>query len=313
MAGLMVPTTKQPTSSSLAGSTQAEWSASIPYTTGDEVKVSFESDGVTPRFPVYEYRAVGDSTGHYPPAANVSYWVKLGAQNAHAMFDLLTDQKTIGPAATTITITLPQSTRLSRLALLGLANVANIRIMVTAGATTLYDRTIETIERSGVTGYWSWLFGTDEYSYRRSVVADLPGGVDTQVTTTVTPIGSASAEIGWLLLGQNFDLGPADWDAEANPKDYSRFETDQFGITSFVPRRVVDDLRGTIWIDTKDYNRIYSLLRNNMNKLVFFDLNNTTDSDQAFDPIRAFGKLESVSGGLAYGKTPLNIKISGLS
>jgi len=73
--------------SSVAGSTYAEWSSSTTYATGDTVKVTLASDGVTERTPHEEYESLADSnTGNYPPD-NPDKWQLLGATNRWKMFD----------------------------------------------------------------------------------------------------------------------------------------------------------------------------------------------------------------------------------
>ena len=74
-------------SSDVAASSLDEYASGTTYSTNDEKKVSFESDGMTPRYPVEEYTSLADSnTGNYPPN-NPAKWSLTGASNRWAMFD----------------------------------------------------------------------------------------------------------------------------------------------------------------------------------------------------------------------------------
>jgi hypothetical protein len=74
-------------SSTIPESTLSEYSSSTTYALDDQVKVSFESDGTTPRYPVEEYTSlVASNVGNYPPD-NPTKWQLDGASNRWKMFD----------------------------------------------------------------------------------------------------------------------------------------------------------------------------------------------------------------------------------
>jgi hypothetical protein len=78
----------------VAGSTYAEYASGTTYAKDDYVKVSFESDGTTPRQPVEEFQSVADSnTGNYP-VNDVVNWLPLGSSNRWKMFDDYTNTLT---------------------------------------------------------------------------------------------------------------------------------------------------------------------------------------------------------------------------
>jgi len=77
-------------SSTIPESILAEYSSSTTYAAGARVKVSFASDGVTPRFPVEEYTSLAaNNVGNYPPNSPTQ-WRLDGASNRWAMFDAYT-------------------------------------------------------------------------------------------------------------------------------------------------------------------------------------------------------------------------------
>ena len=73
-------------STDVTASSYNEWLVGTAYTVGNNVKVSFESDGTTPRYPIEEYTALGSTTGDYPPDSPTD-WSLIGAANNWAMFD----------------------------------------------------------------------------------------------------------------------------------------------------------------------------------------------------------------------------------
>ena len=81
-------------SSNVTASSEPEYDSGTPYVTDDTVKVSFESDGTTPRTPVEEYIAIAGSTGSYPPD-NPTDWTLTGASNRWKMFDGSTTSQTV--------------------------------------------------------------------------------------------------------------------------------------------------------------------------------------------------------------------------
>ncbi len=81
-------------SSTVAASSLSEYDSGTTYSTGDQVKVSYESDGSTPHRPIEEYESAVDSnTGNYPPD-NPSQWTLLGATNRWAMYDRYANTQT---------------------------------------------------------------------------------------------------------------------------------------------------------------------------------------------------------------------------
>lgn len=81
-------------SSNVTGSTYSEFNAATSYSAGNKVKVSFESNGTTARFPVEEYESLtGSNVGNYPPD-DTTNWLYLGAENRGKMFDEYTNTQT---------------------------------------------------------------------------------------------------------------------------------------------------------------------------------------------------------------------------
>lgn len=91
-------------SSNVPASLYNEYSSGIPYSKTDKVKVSYEADGTTPRWPVEEYESNVDSnSGNYPPD-DTANWYPLGSENRGAMFDEYLNSQTNNTEAIEVTI-----------------------------------------------------------------------------------------------------------------------------------------------------------------------------------------------------------------
>lgn len=81
-------------SSNVTASSYSEYAAATTYSIDNTVKVSFESDGTTPLFPVQEYKSLaGSNVGNYPPNDSTK-WLFLGVENKGKMFDDYTNTQT---------------------------------------------------------------------------------------------------------------------------------------------------------------------------------------------------------------------------
>lgn len=303
MPSIIPPNTLTVNSTSLSASSEAAWLVGTSHTKGERVlHTPAGSD-----WP-HEFEAKQAHSGQEPILRGSEYWIDLGAENRYAMFDLISDKKSAAPAET-IVLSITSPKRFDRLVFLGLKSVQRISVEVIYDGNVVFSESNNYVSTSGPVGWWSYLFGSSSKSYATTAIFDLPGNF-LEPTVNITITGNLPSA-GWCILGKFSDLGLTETSPEVNPKDYSRYDTNEFGVTTFAPRKVVDVIRTTIWVDTEDFNRVYALLRGNMNALSVFDMNNTFGDP--IDALRAFGKLESVSAGISYNKTPIDIRVSGLN
>ena len=80
-------------SSDVTASTEGEYKDSSPFSVNDIVKVSYESNGTTLRYPVEEYKSL-TGVDNYPPDNAVTDWELIGATNKWAMFDEFVNTQT---------------------------------------------------------------------------------------------------------------------------------------------------------------------------------------------------------------------------
>jgi len=291
----------------VATSALAEWSSATTYATGQQVKFTSGQS-----LPHHEFESLVDDNINNPPlVGGTSNWLDLGATNQHRMFDGLNNSRTVATDVSgEIEVTLSVTTRVQTLALIGLRNVASVVVQQIVDDSTVNTITRDMTNTYDRVGWWAWLFG--DRTYRRSCVVALPG-IYTSQSVHVRLVPNGAAECGMCLIGKSYDLGDTQWGAQPGLKDFSTFEEDDFGNTQFVPRQNKRQGDYTIWCDTVDFDRVFSILEDRIGSLALFDANNHQYDASDFDAIRAYGKIESVTTGLAYGVTPIDIRIVGMN
>lgn len=192
--------------SSVAEDDHPEWAAGTTYALGDRV-----IKAATHR--VYE-SVIADNLDHDPQSELEAAWLDAGPTNRWAMFDSAGGPRTIDDAQISVEL-VPTAPVMS----LGMLDVsaAQVRVQVIAGGATVFDQ-IDAAPASNLT----WL--------------DLPAVAGQRIVVTTTPPAGGDASIGKLVIGDAFDVGETQDGPTASIIDFSRRETDDFGVTSVVER-----------------------------------------------------------------------------
>ena len=193
-------------SSSVAEADYPTWSAALTYALGDRVIK-------TATHRIYE-SVLDDNVGHDPAGAGETAWTDVGPTNRWAMFDAAGGPRTVdaGP----IVVKLAPEAPVSSLGMLDVG-AATVRVQVSAAGVTIYDD----IAFDGATNL---------------TFLDLPAVTGQQITVTITAAPGANATVGKLVIGDAFDLGPTEDGSTASITDFSKRETDDFGVTTVVQR-----------------------------------------------------------------------------
>jgi hypothetical protein len=145
-------------SSSVAESTKPEYNSGTTYTTGDVVKVSYESDGITPLAPVREYESLADSnTGNYPPDSPAE-WIEIGSTNRWAMFDRFVNTQTADTEAIEIELDASDQTAVGLFAMQ--AQEVTLTLIVDQQLLTDGDGATDSFDKGDG---WSYDSGNQEY------------------------------------------------------------------------------------------------------------------------------------------------------
>ena len=212
-------------SSSLTEADHPAWAAGTAYALGDKVikgHKRWES-------------AKAANTGHDPETDDGTWWFSLGATNRWAMFDQAVGSSSVGTSP--ITVALNVGVAITALALLDLA-ATSVQVVVTASGATIYDKTYVMEDARPVSGWFDYFF-EPLAKQTELIVEDLPPLGELAVTINGTSVGT-------LAVGRMYDMGRTREKPEVSIIDYSKKNTNDFGVTTVVERgyskRIVADV-----------------------------------------------------------------------
>lgn len=96
--------------------------------------------------------------------------------------------------------------------------------------------------------------------YSCTVSLRLHNGVDRFSGQIISP--SLKVSIGELLFGKLQNLGKTAYGMRTGIIDYSKKETNEFGVTTFVKRGFSKTMSCSVYVENKDYNRVVETLQN---------------------------------------------------
>lgn len=191
-------------SSSVAETDYAAWAGGTTYALGARVIVASAHRA-------YE-SLIGGNVGN-SPATSPTQWLDIGPTNRWRMFDPATGPRTTASAA--IDVTVQPVSPLNAIGIVD-ATAASVRVRVTDASTAVvYDQTMAGGGAKVFTG--------------------LPQPSGQRILITINPTGGVAA-IGKVVVGNIFDLGQTEASPTISITDYSRRETDDFGVTTIVER-----------------------------------------------------------------------------
>lgn len=270
---VIIPAELTLVSSDVAASALAEYASGTSYAAGDQVVVSFESDGTTALTPVRIYESASASNlGNYPPD-NPADWLLVGSTNRWAMFDDVVGTSTTASAAINVTVS---ASKADRVALFGLV-AESVTITVRSGGSTISSETLDLIRSSSAS--WSEYFFSDR-DYAGSIVYSIPGYyLSFELDIEITPL-SGSAACGHCIVGKSIDIGLTRYGAASGVRDYSLIQDNNFGETTIVRRPYANTLSLDVWLDRDRATYIKNKLASLRATPVVWDARNDSDGDE---------------------------------
>ena len=225
--------------SSLPETDHAAWSSATTYAAGARVIL-------TSTHRIYESVQAGN-TNHDPATDDGTWWIDIGPTNRWAMFDQSVG--TVSTGTNPVSVSLDPGQGINSLALLGLV-ASTVRVQVEVDAELIYDRLYNMADRRITMGWWEYFFEPLD-PQTDLIVDDLPpiGEI------TITINGTACAT---LAIGRLFDLGETLAAPTVGIIDYSRKETDIFGVTDVLERSYAKRIEADVLCDS---NRIDGITR----------------------------------------------------
>ena len=281
-------------SSNVAASELSEWNSGTGYSIGNQVKVSFEDNGTTPRRPIEIYESLGNTTGDYPPDSP-SDWVFISATNRWKMFDGYISTQT--ERSTSIQVELD----LAGLTCLGVFNSYGVEVSLLHASTEV--QTVSLI-RDSIKDWWDYFFAENRTG--RDVMFYFPAQTPNSATLTITyPDGTAKC--GLVVIGKYYDVATTQYGMQVGIDDYSKYTTNEFGQTYLATGNWAKraDVRG--YVQNIYLDRAYNLIVDNMGTPIVVDYNEYSqnasdyhDSSDGLQSLLVYGFTEDFNLDLRY-------------
>lgn len=247
---------------------------------------------------------VNTNTGNQPDISP-TFWVLIGPDNTHSMFDDQISTPTV--SATPLEVVLDTGL-CNALALFGLVgNQVDITITDGAAGPTVYS---ETISLDGTFIFdWYQYFFEPYVQIEEIVLTDLPPYASARLTMELT--GSGNVQVGQFVWGTQYELGDPEYGASVGIIDYSRKETDEFGVTTFVQRAFSKRMTARLMLDTVQISRVQQVLsRIRATPAVWVGV----PDDSTYNPLTVYGFFRDFSIEVAYPtKSYCSLEIEGLT
>ena len=213
-------------------------------------------------------------------------WLDLGPTNRHAMFDSMssTQSALTTSAGTPAMVVVVAPGICNGVAVLDVAGVASVTCTMTNGAATVYTET-KGVDNTLISNWYEYFFEPYDV-YTDLLFGPLPPYPSATVTLTFTPTAvGAIVKCGAALYGNTVEIGEVQYGATAGITDYSRKETDEYGITTLVERGFSKRTSYTISIGNSQLRRVYSTLAALRATPAVW----VATDDYKFTPLNAFG------------------------
>lgn len=188
------------------------------------------------------------------PSTSPLYWLDIGPNNIHAMFDNQISTATI--SATPLNVVFKPGI-FNSLALIGLSgNQVAVTVRDGTGGPIIYSAAFA-LDGTVISDWYQYFF--EPFVQKSEVVmTDIPPFSNSEVTISLT--GGSTVQIGLCSFGTFYFLGDAEYGANVGITDYSRKDTDDFGVTTFVQRAYSKRMSARLMLDTAQINRIQRIL-----------------------------------------------------
>lgn len=285
-----------------ATETYSAWAGATAYTAGDKVILTS-----TQR--IYE-RLVSGTTAT-SPELDATNWLDFGPTNKWAMFDNEVNTQTANATSLTVVLKPGYVNSISFFGLEGQTLDITVRDALAGsivyGNSTLTGPLSINLDGTLISDWYMYFF--EAFTQLGEVVlTDLPPYGDAHITITIT--STTTAKCGICAVGTFYDLGGTQYGATVGIIDYSKKETDTFGVTTFVRRAFSKRMTAKMVLDNGQLNKIQRVLA---------DLRATpcawigTDAT-GFESLMVFGFYKDFSIDVAYASTSYcSTEIEGLS
>ena len=181
------------------------------------------------------YEAVVTHSGKTTtPDLDLVNWMGIGATNRYRMFDNIISNESSRMGG--ISFTLTPSQVVDSIVFLNV-NATSVRVVMTDPvAGVVYDQTQVLSSVDDVIDYYSYFFAPAGVKKISALFLDLPSYPTATIDVTINS-GSALAEVGEVVYGQQMVIGRTNYGTAIGIKSFSRKEVDEFGNVKVVKRK----------------------------------------------------------------------------
>lgn len=192
------------------------------------------------------------NTGH-APATSPTWWVDTGPDNPYAMLDQQVSTQSIGASGT---------------------EQFALRLPANADAVAVLNTTSTTVRAAVSNGYSTFTSQTRTGAIEEAIFFGFVAG--NTVSVQLTNAGLL-ANAGEVIMGTSSSAGETHFGVGVSMLDFSKKTTDEFGVTTFVPRGFSKRVSAPVSVDKADYNTTLSLLLSLRAKPAVWLLSDDTD------------------------------------
>lgn len=237
-------------------------------------------------------------------------WIDLGPTNRWAMFDSFVS------TGTSLTTSTSQPAMLvtvspglcNGVAVLDVTGVDSVTCEMFNGVTSVYSET-KTLDNTFISNWYEYFFEPYDV-FTDLTFGPLPPYPSATVKLTFTPTAiGATVQCGAALYGNTVELGSIESNVSAGITDYSRKETDEFGITTLVERGFSKYASYNILVTDAQMRRVFSTLAAlRATPAVWI-----ASDDYRYTPFNAFGYPKDWGMNVRYaGYSSVSLEIEGL-
>ncbi len=243
------------------------------------------------------YRTIVDKNKGVQPDLNTGKWLLFGVDNAFAAIDLHSSTATtIDDGLTQIELTFPIA-NFTHLALGGVQGGAMTIEEKDASGTILKTKDYPIgISRTNARNWYDYYYlPIPDTSGAGSglpidILLDAVLPITRNITLKLTRNAKGEAFIGSMVGGKGFDIGDAEYGVRMGLIDYSRKETDEYGITTLVRRRSRETMDIDIVSPAKHSQGNKRVVKEHLGQALMFIADPNKDSK--FDNLILFGYVD---------------------
>ena len=216
------------------GTTYAAWNSGTTYALGETVL-----SATTHR--VYE-AVQGSNTNHNPTTDDGTWWLDIAPTNRWAMLDAVVGTVTSRPDP----IVLKVSPGIVNAVALLDVSASNVQVEMVNNLQVVYDQTYEMGDTAILLDWYQYFF--DPIVPRDTlVVTDLPPYENAWIRVTIN--SETTSSCGTIVFGNVVVLGKTRPGAGIGIIDYSKKDTDAFGVTSVIQRSYAKRIEANILVE----------------------------------------------------------------